>query len=254
MEKRLFSSLILLVVFLVGKSHCKKQTEQLGHFYNAKLKENSGIDKSLFEGIHHVKTASKLHPQEGLKEKDRIQRLPGQPQVKFSQYAGYVIVDKSAGRALYYYFAETDHESKESFPLLLWLNGGTPTIFVFVFFCFCVFLNFLKHLTFSLSLWMILFAKAVQVCSFLSLSSPILIYSGNKFAWLLLAWLIISCALSHHFSSIMLCILYIPIYLRPTFLLHTWCICACVQIPGLIFHGGFAGVHLVATAIRQLNE
>ncbi|KAJ0039298.1 hypothetical protein Pint_23884 [Pistacia integerrima] len=123
MEKRLFSSLLLVVLFLVGESHCKKQAEQLGHFYNVKLKENSGIDTSLFEGVHHVKRASKVHPQEGLKEKDRIDRLPGQPQVKFSQYGGYVTVDKSAGRALYYYFAEAQ-KSKESFPLLLWLNGG----------------------------------------------------------------------------------------------------------------------------------
>jgi hypothetical protein len=33
-------------------------------------------------------------------------------------------VDKSAGRALYYYSVEAQH-SKESSPLLLWLNGGT---------------------------------------------------------------------------------------------------------------------------------
>jgi serine carboxypeptidase-like clade 2 len=50
--------------------------------------------------------------------------LPGQPKVEFSQYGGYVTVDKSAGRALYYYFVEAQH-SEESSPLLLWLNGGT---------------------------------------------------------------------------------------------------------------------------------
>ncbi|KAF3957327.1 hypothetical protein CMV_017648 [Castanea mollissima] len=64
-----------------------------------------------------------LQGQVGLKQEDRIERLPGQPYVNFSQYGGYVTVDKSAGRALYYYFVEA-HHSKNSLPLLLWLNGG----------------------------------------------------------------------------------------------------------------------------------
>ncbi|KAF2321105.1 hypothetical protein GH714_033889 [Hevea brasiliensis] len=59
----------------------------------------------------------------GSKENDRIQSLPGQPKVAFEQYGGYITVDKSAGRAYYYYFVEAKH-SKESLPLLLWLNGG----------------------------------------------------------------------------------------------------------------------------------
>ncbi|CAL0308664.1 unnamed protein product [Lupinus luteus] len=59
----------------------------------------------------------------GLKEKDKIDMLPGQPHVNFSQYGGYVTVDKLAGRAFYYYFVES-HHSKETRPLLLWLNGG----------------------------------------------------------------------------------------------------------------------------------
>ncbi|KDP23272.1 hypothetical protein JCGZ_23105 [Jatropha curcas] len=54
---------------------------------------------------------------------DRITQLPGQPQVGFQQYSGYVIVDNKEQRALFYYFAEaeTDPASK---PLVLWLNGG----------------------------------------------------------------------------------------------------------------------------------
>ncbi|XP_021624381.2 serine carboxypeptidase-like 45 [Manihot esculenta] len=54
---------------------------------------------------------------------DRIVQLPGQPQVGFQQYSGYVTVDKKNQRALFYYFAEaeTDPASK---PLVLWLNGG----------------------------------------------------------------------------------------------------------------------------------
>ncbi|XP_021807909.1 serine carboxypeptidase-like 45 [Prunus avium] len=56
-------------------------------------------------------------------EADKITSLPGQPQVSFQQYAGYVTVDENQQRALFYYFveAETDAASK---PLVLWLNGG----------------------------------------------------------------------------------------------------------------------------------
>ncbi|KAK9096879.1 hypothetical protein Sjap_022376 [Stephania japonica] len=61
--------------------------------------------------------------QQGLKESDKIETLPGQPNVLFNHYSGYVTVDPKAGRALFYYFAEAplDPSSK---PLLLWLNGG----------------------------------------------------------------------------------------------------------------------------------
>lgn len=61
-------------------------------------------------------------PQEGLKEADKILELPGQPTVNFSQYSGYVTVDPTAGRALFYYFTEAEDSSSK--PLVLWLNGG----------------------------------------------------------------------------------------------------------------------------------
>lgn len=57
-------------------------------------------------------------------ESDRVIRLPGQPEnVNFAHYSGYVTVNKSAGRALFYWFIESpsNHESK---PLVLWLTGG----------------------------------------------------------------------------------------------------------------------------------
>ncbi|XP_011033126.1 PREDICTED: putative serine carboxypeptidase-like 53 [Populus euphratica] len=116
-----------LVFFLVSCSIAQieagmRQSEALGHLYKAKLEGNSNIDSALFQATEHV-DMSKFHHQEGLKEKDRIESSPGQPKVEFSQYDGYVTVDKSAGRALYYYFVEAQH-SKESSPLLLWLNGG----------------------------------------------------------------------------------------------------------------------------------
>ncbi|KAJ4709578.1 Carboxypeptidase [Melia azedarach] len=56
-------------------------------------------------------------------ELDRITALPGQPEVKFSQFSGYVTVDEKHGRALFYWLTEaaTNPENK---PLVLWLNGG----------------------------------------------------------------------------------------------------------------------------------
>uniref|UniRef100_A0A7N0TIF6 Carboxypeptidase n=1 Tax=Kalanchoe fedtschenkoi TaxID=63787 RepID=A0A7N0TIF6_KALFE len=53
----------------------------------------------------------------------KISALPGQPEVSFQQYAGYITVDRQKQRALFYYFAEaeTDPASK---PIVLWLNGG----------------------------------------------------------------------------------------------------------------------------------
>jgi serine carboxypeptidase-like clade 2 len=54
---------------------------------------------------------------------DRIVTLPGQPQIAFQQFSGYVTVDNKKHKSLFYYFAEseTDPSSK---PLVLWLNGG----------------------------------------------------------------------------------------------------------------------------------
>ncbi|KAK6931736.1 Peptidase S10, serine carboxypeptidase, partial [Dillenia turbinata] len=54
---------------------------------------------------------------------DRVIGLPGQPQVNFAHYSGYVTVNESHGRALFYWFFEATHKPQEK-PLLLWLNGG----------------------------------------------------------------------------------------------------------------------------------
>ncbi|PHT59724.1 Serine carboxypeptidase-like 40, partial [Capsicum baccatum] len=104
----------------------KTQSEVLGQFYKAKWFQNSNIDKSHFNASHLDIASNKkivIYDQESLKEKDKIHKLPGQPPVRFEQYGGYVTVDESAGRAFYYYFVEAQR-SKESLPLLLWLNGG----------------------------------------------------------------------------------------------------------------------------------
>ncbi|XP_015063780.1 serine carboxypeptidase-like 34 [Solanum pennellii] len=56
-------------------------------------------------------------------EADRVIELPGQPPVSFKQYAGYVTVNETHGRALFYWFFEATTNSSKK-PLLLWLNGG----------------------------------------------------------------------------------------------------------------------------------
>ncbi|KAK7312208.1 hypothetical protein VNO77_35907 [Canavalia gladiata] len=56
-------------------------------------------------------------------EADRVHRLPGQPEVKFKQYAGYITVNETHGRALFYWFFESTEKPHKK-PLLLWLNGG----------------------------------------------------------------------------------------------------------------------------------
>jgi serine carboxypeptidase-like clade 2 len=54
---------------------------------------------------------------------DRIDRLPGQPPVDFDMYSGYITVEKSAGRSLFYLLQEAPEEAQPA-PLVLWLNGG----------------------------------------------------------------------------------------------------------------------------------
>ena len=64
-----------------------------------------------------------IGPQDGLKEADKVESLPGQPDgATFDQYSGYVTVDPVAGRALFYYLAQSENSSSQ--PLVLWLNGG----------------------------------------------------------------------------------------------------------------------------------
>ncbi|KAL7205911.1 hypothetical protein ACSBR2_018761 [Camellia fascicularis] len=60
---------------------------------------------------------------DGYLVEDLVVGLPGQPNVGFRQYAGYVDVDEESGRSLFYYFVEAE-EHADSLPLTLWLNGG----------------------------------------------------------------------------------------------------------------------------------
>nr|XP_043611117.1 serine carboxypeptidase-like 45 [Erigeron canadensis] len=54
---------------------------------------------------------------------DEVVNLPGQPPVNFKQFAGYITVDKTKQRFMFYYFVEAETNSSSK-PLVLWLNGG----------------------------------------------------------------------------------------------------------------------------------
>lgn len=64
-------------------------------------------------------------------EQDLVTDLPGQPDVSFRHYAGYVPVDESNGRAMFYWFFEAMDLPKEK-PLVLWLNGGNLIFDIFM--------------------------------------------------------------------------------------------------------------------------
>lgn len=97
---------------------------------------NAGADDEK-QYIDHLKAPSVHSPdftvyvgrQEGLKEKDMITSLPGQPEAEFNQYSGYVHVsaDNSSSRVLFYYFTESTNEPLKK-PLVLWLNGGNISV------------------------------------------------------------------------------------------------------------------------------
>lgn len=54
----------------------------------------------------------------------KIVRLPGQPNVGFQHFSGYVSVGGQKNhKALFYYFVEAEI-NPASKPLVLWLNGG----------------------------------------------------------------------------------------------------------------------------------
>ncbi|KAL8154377.1 hypothetical protein V2J09_012137 [Rumex salicifolius] len=124
-------SLIISPSFLLGTFAEKTQASALDWLFKQKYFHNGVVfdDQQQLPAvdddneIHHRHAPKQARGSTSTKAGDRIDRLPGQPPVKFEQYGGYVTVDEFAGRALYYYFVESEYES-HSKPLLLWLNGG----------------------------------------------------------------------------------------------------------------------------------
>ncbi|KAK8603055.1 hypothetical protein V6N13_085253 [Hibiscus sabdariffa] len=50
-------------------------------------------------------------------------KLYAKPKVNFRQFSGYINVDSNAGRSLFYYFVEAEHDPLNQ-PLTIWLSGG----------------------------------------------------------------------------------------------------------------------------------
>ncbi|KAK1360499.1 Carboxypeptidase [Heracleum sosnowskyi] len=127
MVKNKLSILLLLFFCLFLSSvHCRprNQIDALNDLFKAKLKNRKSFTtySNQFEPNLHLEDVN-IFSDDGSKEKDKIEKLPGQPPVDFDQYGGYITVNQSAGRAFFYYFVEAP-QNKESLPLLLWLNGG----------------------------------------------------------------------------------------------------------------------------------
>ena len=137
-------SILLLLSLSTHTVHGRGQGEALRRLNRAKWKRLAGgVDTSLFDVSRGSETKESLadtaldteavvsearlvgaEANNDQRERDRIERLPGKPLVDFTQYGGYVTVDRTAGRSMYYYFTEA-HYNSHSMPLLLWLNGGT---------------------------------------------------------------------------------------------------------------------------------
>lgn len=71
-----------------------------------------------------AETATRDQPQSIERHSDEITHLPGlQGGFKSRHYGGYITVDESHKRNLYYYFVTSENKPAED-PLVLWLNGG----------------------------------------------------------------------------------------------------------------------------------
>ncbi|XP_059650036.1 uncharacterized protein LOC132295763 [Cornus florida] len=117
--------LLSLLLSLVAFVQCYAGTgfDPLETILEAQRSRNFSSNYVVTEGTETVYSPVYVGPQDGLKEVDKITTLPGQPNgVNLDQYSGYVTVDPNAGRALFYYFVESQNSSTK--PLVLWLNGG----------------------------------------------------------------------------------------------------------------------------------
>ena len=129
---KIFSHILLtqlLLLFSLLQLPCEaNQIDKLNELIKSRRSKNpprpeSWPSSSGWDGLLHFSPLD-VGGHEGLKEADKLDALPGQPQgVDFNQYAGYVTVDRRAGRALFYYFVESAEDSASK-PLVLWLNGG----------------------------------------------------------------------------------------------------------------------------------
>ncbi|KAL1811956.1 hypothetical protein ACET3Z_022021 [Daucus carota] len=122
-----FASLVtLFLLCLVASVHCYggNGDDPLGK--HIKAQKSKRISPFSDEVLRAEYSPVYVGSQDGLKEADKVGSLPGQPDgATFDQYSGYVTVDPGAGRALFYYFVQSENSSSQ--PLVLWLNGDDET-------------------------------------------------------------------------------------------------------------------------------
>ncbi|KAK6946142.1 Peptidase S10, serine carboxypeptidase [Dillenia turbinata] len=122
MKTILFVSVIVSCIVASAQCYGGEGYDPLGKFLE-RQKSKAVADNDFAVSQSEEYNPVYIAPQDGLKQADKIGTLPGQPNgVDFDQYSGYVTVDPKAGRALFYYFAESIDASSK--PLVLWLNGG----------------------------------------------------------------------------------------------------------------------------------
>ncbi|TVU09867.1 hypothetical protein EJB05_43364, partial [Eragrostis curvula] len=124
--------LLLLTICVAALSADASQEAHLREFIRSR--KNSRSNKGTFN-VNRVgyRLAESLATgsgadQSALKAADKIDALPGQPDVDFDQYGGYITVDETNGRALFYYFVESPVDAATK-PLLLWLNGVSKIMY-----------------------------------------------------------------------------------------------------------------------------
>ena len=128
MDASLFTWILLSCLLFLPSCTEAKQADLLRSLMRSNRPSSARLD-----GFLHLLNGSEplppiyVAPQNGLKELDKIDALPGQPKgVNFDQYSGYVMVEQRHGRTLFYYFVESPRDPEKK-PLLLWLNGGKQT-------------------------------------------------------------------------------------------------------------------------------
>ncbi|CAM0875625.1 unnamed protein product [Alopecurus aequalis] len=119
--------LLLLIPAISSHAHASQEAHLAKFLLYRRNTGSSSRVPSVHEhdlGILRTDQYSAGFDHSALKAADKIPALPGQPEgVDFDQYGGYVTVNATNGRALFYYFVEAPGDAAAK-PLLLWLNGG----------------------------------------------------------------------------------------------------------------------------------
>ncbi|CAI0411491.1 unnamed protein product [Linum tenue] len=124
----LYSSVSTVIISSISSRRSKPHFLTFNHSYNSPKdrKDSStimGYQLWLIMCVILASFIANCRTVESAYDADKIMKLPGQPEVSFQQYAGYVTVDEIHQRKLFYYFVEAATNSSSK-PLVLWLNGG----------------------------------------------------------------------------------------------------------------------------------